>query len=152
MLAFIKDVSIVIAGMVALITLVTGVIQYARQGRQLRAAQFIEMRRRFFDDPSFKSILSLLAKDDPSLAALPVQERRNLVGLLEEVAIMVDSQLIRKELAYYMFGYYVRLIANSEHFWVDLDREGAYWRVFNAFAKSLQKDELTFSTKRRARI
>ena len=151
-LTTIKDVSIVVAGIVAFIGLLSGAIEYKRRGRQERAQHFLESRRRFLEDESFRHILNLLASDDESLSKIPIQERRNLVGFLEEVALMVDSKLIRLEVAHYMYGYYVLLVANSKHFWNGLDPESQYWAVFRQFASKLrsavdsrnQKKELTF--------
>ena len=133
-----KDLSIIIAGVIALITFATGVFQYIRQGNQIRATQFIEMRRRFLEDPIFRNILNLLAQDDPALETVPVQDRRNLVGFLEEVALMVNSRLIRPRVAQYMFGYYIILVDSSEHLWAGLDKESDYWYVFKNFAHSIR--------------
>lgn len=144
-LTVIKDVSIIIAGAVTLITFMMGVIQYARQGHDARATQFVQMRRRFLEDPAFRDLLNLLARDDPRLAQMPIQDRRNFVGFFEEVALMVNSKIIKPGVAHYMFGYYVLLVDRSEHFWEGLDRTSVYWEVFRQFAeqmKSVKNDSL----------
>ena len=151
-LTTVKDVSIVVAGIVAFIGLLSGAIEYRRRGRQERAQHFLDSRRRFLEDESFRHILNQLATDDATLSNIPIQERRNLVGFLEEVALMVDSKLIRLEVAHYMYGYYVLLVADSKHFWKGLDPDSQYWVVFRQFASRLrsaadlkdQKKELTF--------
>lgn len=151
-LTTVKDVSIIVAGIVAFIGLLSGAIEYRRRGRQDRAQHFLDLRRRFLEDPTFRHILNFLASDDEALSKIPVQDRRNLVGFLEEVALMVDSKLIRLEVAHYMYGYYVLLVANSKHFWHGLDPDSQYWAVFRRFAQklrdtaslSVEKKELTF--------
>lgn len=80
----------------------------------------------------------MLATDDEGLQSLPVQERRNFVGFFEEVALMVDSKLIRLEVAHYMYGYYVLLVADSKNFWPGLDPNSEYWSVFRKFASKLR--------------
>jgi hypothetical protein len=137
-LTTVKDVSIIVAGVVAFVGLVSGGVEYMRRGRQERAQHFLESRRRFLEDESFRRILNLLASDDGGLCGVPVQERRNLVGFLEEVALMVDSRLIRLDVAHYMYGYYVLLVADSKNFWDGLDPESQYWAVFRRFANSLR--------------
>lgn len=139
MLTLVKDISIIIAGVITLITFMTGVFQYVRQGQQTRAAQFVEMRRRFLEDPSFREILNYLDHDDPRLCEVPVQERRNLVGFLEEVALTVNSKILRPQVAHYMFGYYVRLVDSSKYFWEGLDKDSEYWTLFRTFAKTMDK-------------
>lgn len=139
MLTFVKDVSIVVAGLVALITFVTGTYQFIRQSRMVRTDQFVQMRRRFLENPAFRDILNLLATDDPALAHCSVQDRRNLVGFLEEVGLMVKSDMIRPAVAHYMFGYYVRAISKSQYFWEGLDANSEYWSVFREFAAQLER-------------
>lgn len=137
-LDFIKDIALILGGFVAVITFFTGVWQYVRQGHQARATHFIEMRRRFLDTSLFREILNLLATDDPKLKDVPIQDRRNFVGFLEEVALMVNSRLIRKEVAHYMFGYYAILVGKSENLWDGLDRGSTYWSLFRQFEASMK--------------
>jgi hypothetical protein len=136
-LDFWKDVAIILAGFVGLITFFTGTLEYVRQGHQQRASRFVEMRRRFLETPLFREILNLLPADDVALRDIPIQDRRNFGGFLEEVALMVNSKLISPRVAHYMFGDYVSLAAKSENFWYGLDRDGVYWTVFRQFARSL---------------
>jgi hypothetical protein len=137
-LTWIKDVSIVVAGVVALITFVTGTWQYIRQNRQTRAQHFLEMRRRFLEDERFRVLLNLLASRDPGIRETPIQDRRNLVGFLEEVALMVNSRIIKPEVAHYMFGYYVNLIAETDEFWEGLEPKSEYWRVYWDFVQTMK--------------
>ena len=141
LLDFYKDVAIILAGIIAFTTFLSGLLEYARQGRQRKAETFLHMRRRFLETPLFQHILNLLATDSDQLCQVSIQDRRNFGGFLEEVAIMVDSKLLSPELAHYMFGYYVLLTARSEHFWEDLDRSGPYWRLFWRFAGDMERLE-----------
>lgn len=134
-----KNWAIIVAGLVAFITFLTGLLEYIRQGRQHRAQNFVQMRRRFLETPQYRQILDKLAVDDPTLAQESIQEKRNFIGFLEEVALMVNSRLIRREVAHYMFGYYVLLAAKSEHFWAGLDKNSEYWTVFRRFAKEMSE-------------
>lgn len=139
-LDYIKDLAIIGAGFIALITFLHGVLEYGRQGHQARAQNFVEMRRRFLENELFRQILNLLATDDPRLEQVPVQDRRNFVGFLEEVALMVNSRLISRSVAHYMFGYYVLLTDQSKHFWQDLDRPSVYWSVFRNLAEKMHAE------------
>lgn len=141
LLSFLKDLAIVLGTIIALITFLSGTVEYARQGQQTRAHHFLQMRRRFLETTNHRDILNLLTTDDPALAAFPVQDRRNLIGFLEEIALMVNSRLIRREVAGYMFGYYALLCARSEHLWDGLDRDSLYWTVFREFAKDMSEFE-----------
>lgn len=142
-LTLIKDWAITVAGLIALTTFITGLIEYVRRGRQERAQNFIQMRRRFLETPAYLEILDLLQASDPALANVSIQNRRNFLGFLEEVALMANSKLIRLEIADYMFGYYVLLAAKSQYLWSGLDRDDRYWNVFNRFAKLLAERSST---------
>ncbi len=133
-----KDLAIVAGSIIALVTFLTGVLEYARQSHQRRAHHFVEMRRRFLETALFQEIIRLLATDDPRLREIPVQDRRNFGGFLEEVALMVNSRLIPREVAHYMFGHYVLITEDSKHFWHGMDREGTYWQLFHRFAKQMR--------------
>ncbi|HVT12021.1 MAG TPA: hypothetical protein VHE55_07115 [Fimbriimonadaceae bacterium] len=139
--SFVKDVSIIVAGIVALSTFLSGVVEFIRQGRQHRAENLVQMRRRFLETPQYREILDMLQSGDPAIARASVQERRNFVGFLEEIALMVNSHLIRPEVAQYMFGYYVLLVARSDPFWAGLEREDVYWTLFNHFAGEMARME-----------
>jgi len=140
-ISFIKDVSIIVAGIVALSTFMTGAIEFLRQGRQHRAENLIQLRRRFLETKQYREILDMLQSDDPAIATCSVQERRNFVGFLEEIALMVNSRLIRPEVAHYMFGYYVLLVARSEPFWQGLERGDIYWTLFRHFTQVMERME-----------
>ena len=122
----VKDYALVVGGIAALTTFLTGVIEYARQANLRRGEAFIAMRRRFLEDPVFREILNLLDADDPRLAGLPLQDRRNFIAYLEEVAIMCESGMIRREIAHYMYGRYVALADASAHLWRGLDKGDRY--------------------------
>lgn len=134
-LEVVKDYALVVGGAAALTTFLTGVVEYARQANLRRGEAFIAMRRRFLEDPLFREILNLLDQDDPRLAELPVQDRRNFVGFLEEVAILCESRMIRREIAHYMFGRYVSLADASENLWRGLHKEDRYWTLFRRYAR-----------------
>jgi hypothetical protein len=139
-LSFWKDLAIILAGIVALITFFFGVLEYWRQNNQNRASRFVEMRRRFLENELFRTILNLLATDDPRLREISIQDRRNFGGFLEEVALMVNSKMIAPAVALYMFGDYVLMTNRSENFWHGLNKEGLYWTVFREFAAEMERE------------
>ncbi len=137
-LDFWKDVAIIAGGIVALVTFFFGYLEYIRQGRQHSAAAFVQMRRRFLESDRIQHILKLLTSDDPTLQHISIQDRRNFLGFFEEIALMVNSKMIRIDIAHYMFGYYILLADRSQHLWHELDRESPYWTVFNEFVRIIR--------------
>ena len=127
-----KDFSIIVGGMVTIFAFANGLLEYRRQGAQKRVEHFTMLRRRLKENPVFKEICSLMFAGDPRLADVDAQDKRDFIGLLEEVALQVNSGLIRPELAHYMFGFYTVKCLESTDFWANLDAVSGkeYWQQF----------------------
>jgi hypothetical protein len=140
----VKTIATIAGIVIAAIALVKTLIEYRHQGTQKRAEHFITMRRRFKENPAFTELCDLLEDDDPKLAELPFKSKRDFIGFFEEVAIMLNSGLIRLEVAHYMFGYYVLDCWRSESFWKGIDRNNNYVAVFKDLAFQMEKFETSF--------
>ena len=143
-LAEYKDAATAVGVLVALLTLVKGVYEYAKQGAQKRAEQFVEMRRRFKENDPFKEIASLIEQNDPKLSSVAFKDKLYYVGFFEEVALMVNSDLIKPEVAHYMFGYYAIRCWENDMFWRDVNRNTPYWSLFTAFVTKMKAIEDSF--------
>jgi len=149
----IKDVATVVGVVVASITLIMGIVEFVRQGTQKRAEHFIEMKKRFKENERFREISALLENDDPKLASEPYKNKRDYLGFFEEIALMVNSGLIKVEVAYYMFGYYAIKCWKSDNFWKIknksgksqyINRESQYWILFKNFAEKMVEKQDSF--------
>jgi hypothetical protein len=147
------DIADIIAPLVATVAIIAALFVYVRQTAQKRAEFFISLRAGLKGNESFKEISNLLELETAlsmpgqelkreevraRLREIPFAERRDLLGLFEDVAIMQNSGGIRPEVASYMFGYYVLQCWRSDAFWYDINRKSPAWRVFNRFAVEMQ--------------
>jgi hypothetical protein len=148
-ISIVKDIAIILGSIIALFSFANGILEYIRQGAQKRVEQFVLLRRRLKENPAFSEICSFLVDDDKGLATVPPQDKRDFLGLLEEVALLSNSGLIRKDVAHYMFGYYAVRCLESKNFWQDIERDSIYWRLFHDFAGEMQVVEQNFRYKRR---
>lgn len=146
-LAFLKDnkdaLSILIAtflGFLTLVTFIKAIFEYRLQGRQKRAElyQTFELK---FDEENIKEITELLENDDPAIINVPIIDRYYFIGLYEEIALAVNSRLVNKNVAHYMFGYFAIKCWNNADFWQDLNRDSYYWSVFRRFANQMKEIE-----------
>lgn len=144
-ITYIKDISIIVGGLVALMTFVNGILEYSRQGRQKRVDQFMILRRRLKENEQFKFICLLLDTDDAQLLNVSSQDKRDLLGLFEEVALMMNSRLISKDIAHYMFGSYAIQCERSKYFWNNVDHDNLYWSLFRDFVDQMIAYEETFN-------
>jgi hypothetical protein len=144
-----RNVATIVGVAIAALALVKGLYEYSQQGRQKRAEHFIAMRKRFKENAAFIELCDLLEDEDPKLAQMPFKQKRDFLGFFEEVAIMVNSRLLRPEVAHYMFGYYIIDCWRSDSFWQNLDRDSNYVSLFKNFALEMIAIEDAFTFVRR---
>ena len=147
------DITTLVGVAIALFTLIKGIVEFVKQGTQKRAEQFVEMRKRFKENEIFREISALLENDNPKLAFEPYKNKRDYLGFFEEIALMVNSGLIKGEVAYYMFGYYAIKCWKSDNFWKIkskngksqyINRESQYWILFKKFVEKMMQKEDSF--------
>jgi len=144
-----KDIAIVAASVIALGTLIVGVIEYFRQGAAKRVEHFLEMRRRFKENQKFKTITDLLLTDDEGLRDIPVGDKLDYLGFFEEIALSMNSRLINKNVAHYMFSYYAIRCWESENFRRGINCDSIYWQAFRDFVEQMKEIEQGFRFRRK---
>lgn len=130
-----------LAALATILTLVAAFLEYNRQGTQKRAELFFSLRERLKSDPRFREMLDLAERDDDRLREIAFADKRDLLGLFEEVEILRRSRLIRTEIAQYMFGYYAVRLYEANNFWRSVNRGSPYWVIFNEFAERARDAE-----------
>src|SRR5712691_9258806 len=107
-----KDIAGSAGTVIALGALLNGVIEYGAQGAQKRAEQFFVIRKRLFENPTFTRVCTLLRKEAEEqatpaelqdLETCPFEDKFEFLALFEEVALMMNSGLIREPVAHNMF-------------------------------------------------
>lgn len=102
--------------------------------RLRRTEFFLNQHRRLFDDETLYSVLSRI---DGNKAELANEEMRNakrkFLTFIEEIALLVQSGQINKDVALYMFGYYARVARSSANFAVGINPSREHWSLFYWF-------------------
>lgn len=142
---WILDVAAVSGGLVAIVTLGLGVLEYRRQNALKRAEHFGKLRETLKSNNAFRAICELLEDDDPALQDVPFADKRDFLGYFEEVAISLNSGLIRLHVAQYMFGYYAIRCEDSIHFWNTVNKDALPWTLFRNFAGRMKSLEASSS-------
>jgi len=143
------EIATIIGSLIALLAFVKGVIEYTLQGRQKRAEKFFEVSQFSSESESFKNMCIMLEDNDPKLAEVPFERKLEFLGYFEEIALMMNSGLIRKKVVHYMFSYFAIKCWDSDYFWTNVDRESKYWSLFRDFALNMKQVESTFKYSRR---
>ena len=144
-----KDLSFVIGGIVALITLMMTYIEFSRQNASKRAEFFLSMRRRLKENAILKDLSDQVERKVPGLADVPLKDKFEYVGFFEEVALMVNSGIMHPEVAHYMFAYYAISCWESAAFWTNgMNRESPFWAMFRDFVDRMKTESARFKYSR----
>jgi hypothetical protein len=107
-----------------------------------RTEFFLAQHRRLFDDKDLYEVLCYLDGDDEWLLNLEMwDKKRKFLTFIEEIALLVNSNKIQKNVAYYMFGHYARCAKIGANFNVGIDATDSHWWVFQGFCKDSEKFE-----------
>jgi hypothetical protein len=140
-LADVKDLATLIAAVVAVATLVKGVMEYARDAAQRRLQILLDLRARFSDSPALQEVRCALESDDPGAIRMVTKTHRvDFAAFFEEVALMMNSKLLSRTLAHSLFGFYAVMANDNPGFWDGFNVIGneAYWRPFTKFAEEMK--------------
>ncbi|MCX7112916.1 MAG: hypothetical protein NTX45_22925 [Proteobacteria bacterium] len=145
----------VIAGIViSLATFIKTLLEYIKQGKLKRAENFSNLEIELWQNPSFKKIAILLTAEEPNqeLQNIDLQDKFVFLAFIEKIALMLNSGLISKDIAHYMFGYISIACYDNEAFWnddVNLNKNDPYWSLFCDFCIRMKKVEKTFRYSRK---
>ncbi|NDJ22855.1 hypothetical protein GS682_14665 [Nostoc sp. B(2019)] len=139
-----RNIAIIIGTFVALVTLMKGIYEYTRQLAQKRSEQYAEMRKRFRESEVISKLIGMLETNDSNLAEVSWSQKVELLGFYEDIALMVNSGIIKRNVAFYMFGYYALRCWESEYFWDDVNRDSPYWSLFRNFVNEMKAIEELF--------
>lgn len=99
-----------------------------------RTEFFLRQHRRLFDDPDLCDVLNHLDGDDWQLASFPMWEKnRKFLAFIEEIALLVNSKKLDRQVAYYMFGHYAICARDGPNFNVGIDTSEMHWKLFHEF-------------------
>jgi hypothetical protein len=112
----------------------------AEVAARLKRTEFLlAQHRRLFDDSSLSKVLALLDADDPKLAEPEMWDlNRKFLTFIEEISLLVESELLDGDVAYYMFGYYATCARDGVHFNVGINAEEEHWRLFHHFCRNAE--------------
>jgi hypothetical protein len=136
-----KGWAVIIGTSVAAIGLLRGLYEYQMQNAQKRAESYLKLREKFKESTRFKGLFELLEHDDPKLAGISYEIKQDFLGFYEDIAMFVNSGLLKRDVAHYMFSYYALKCANSKHFWEtrELEKDSQYWALFWQFVRQMQQ-------------
>jgi hypothetical protein len=153
-LSLFADLTLSFSGLsaaIALATAIQAVVEYRLQGRQGRADHFLRLRERLKNDKRLGQLSELIdlsfapgAEGEDArrqVRKISLSNKRDYLGLFEEVAISQNSGLIKDAVARYMFGYYAVRCLQCRPFWDNINPVSRGWDAFFAFARDAESWE-----------
>ena len=120
-------------------TLVKSVAEYSKQNSLRRFEKYMDLSNGWLADRNIQEIVELLESGEKQrIRKISIRRKEEFAAFFEEIAMMVDSKLLKKKIAYYMFGYYTILCDESGEFWSGLGKNEHYWSLFNRFAADMK--------------
>lgn len=105
-----------------------------------RTEFFLDQHRRLFDDETLYSVLCLIDADKDELAKEDMWDaKRKFLTFFEEIALLVCSEQINKEVALNMFGYYARCARYGKNFNIGINPSREHWSLFYWFTDEAEK-------------
>ena len=105
-----------------------------------RTEFFLAQHRRLFDDKDLSEVIGYLDGDDVELKEKNMWEKnRKFMAFIEEIALLIRSNKIDKNVAYYMFGYYALQARNGDNFNTGISTAPEYWWWFNKFCDDYEE-------------
>lgn len=105
-----------------------------------RTEFFLDQHRRLFDDEVLYSVLCLIDADKGKLAEEDMWDaKRKFLTFIEEIALLVCSEQINKDVALNMFGYYARCARYGQNFSIGIKPSREHWSLFYWFTDEAEK-------------
>ncbi len=137
----IKNIILLVGGIVGLLALIKGVIEYSRNNAMKRAEYFSELHKQLNEVVVLSQICKYLDTNSLYLTKLGYAKKYHFLSFFETVALMVNTGLLKKDLAHYMFSYYAIRCYESKNFWADMNKNSPYWTLFCSFADEMKRIE-----------
>ena len=136
----------IVAGLIGFATFIKAIFEYRLQGRQKRAELLDLLRNRLWTDQQLSRVTRILEGDQEEFKRISKMDKYYFLGFYEQVAIAVNSGLIRKNVAHYFFGYFARRCGESENFWYKdesstINKNSYHWMAFRKFVEKMRKIE-----------
>jgi hypothetical protein len=137
-----KDWITLVGVAISSLLFIIAVLSYKKAEKQKRAEHFFKLRDKYNSEEPFLKIRQIIDSADKgeikSSLQLNTDEARRVLGFYEEIAILVNSGLLNKNLAYYMFGYYAINCSEMKIFESYMQGEEKYWMVFTQFVEKMK--------------
>lgn len=101
------------------------------------------------DDPSYQKVRALIEGREEPTNRCSIEEKLEFMGFFEEIALMVNTGLMDKKVAFYMFGTVAVSAYDSDLFWEGIEnaKDERLWSLFKYFCLEMRKLDKRYGKK-----
>ena len=134
-----KDIFVLVGGTIGLLAFAKGIVELIESNAMRRYEKFQHMSVRFDESPDIQKVCAFLHDNESQATGdLTKQQKEVFICFLEEIYFMMNSGIMKRDLALYTFGYYAAMAIDSEQFWHDLRKSDPFYVHFLRFCKLAQ--------------
>jgi hypothetical protein len=130
----VKDFAELAGVVIALLKFWQAVEAYALQVRDKRAQQFLALRTDFRNSADYQKIIQALYGERHDYSNIPYSKRIEFMAFFEAAALLMNSGLISKEVASYMFGGDALKAWDDPTFLTEQTKTEEHWKLVRDFA------------------
>ena len=130
-----KDLFTAASTIIALSVFLKGVIEFVHSNAIRRYEKFHQMSVRFDENAEIQKVCDLLHGANGSAETLTTQQKEVFICFLEEIYFMMNTGIMKRDLALYTFGYYGKMALDSEQFWQGLNKNEPFYVHFVEFCR-----------------
>jgi hypothetical protein len=124
-----------------------GLAEYQRKNRLERYQQFITQRKEFEANSILTNVyVGVLQGPQHDMSGVPVWDRIFFLVFLENIALMMNSGLLSRNVVHNTWGNGVLQCWRNDSFWADIDaarlddaKRSPYWRVFGQLYQDMAR-------------
>jgi hypothetical protein len=144
----IKNTVILVGAVVGILGFAKGLYEYSKQTALKRAENYLKLREKYKESSRFKDLFEMLETDDEKLRDIPYEKKQDFLGFYEDIALFMNSGMLKPEVAHYMFSYHAIKCSQSKNFWSHehINKTSPYWGLFNDFVAQMLKADAALNS------
>ncbi|MBN2833605.1 MAG: hypothetical protein JXR48_01425 [Candidatus Delongbacteria bacterium] len=137
-IVYFREISVIVASLVGIFSFIKGYFEYRSFNRLKRVEFYMSLRHKFKENDTIQKISEIIENnDEEKIENISSIDKYTYLGFFEDIALLVNSKLIKPEIAHYMFGYYAIKCSKNTIFMKEIEDKSMYWIEFYRFVKKM---------------
>jgi hypothetical protein len=143
-LSDVKDIFTILSVLIAVLTFIAAVIEYRRKNKENERQNALErfnkyqsMQNWFRADPGMWNVIEdAFSRETPTEMCSSWKDRMKFLVFYEQIQLMINSNLMVPDVAYYTFGPHAVEFFEKDGMWQGTSRDDPDWKLFSVFVEN----------------